>query len=105
MYCVYILSCDQNKRFYTGLTDDLCRRNAEHKMGIYDSFTKKYGIHKLVYYESIQGYNAAQHREKLIKRWKRTYKISAIEYMNPTWNDLLFTLMMSCTPDPALRRG
>jgi predicted GIY-YIG superfamily endonuclease len=28
-YFVYILTDDRNKRFYTGLTDELIRRNAE----------------------------------------------------------------------------
>ena len=27
-------------------------------------------------------------REKLIKKWKRVYKINLIESRNPEWNDL-----------------
>ena len=101
MYYVYILTDDRNKRFYTGMTDHLLRRNAEHKYGWYNGFTKKYGIHKLVYYEEYLALDAALHREQLIKRWKRAYKINAIEAMNPYWDDLFLQLI----PAPATCAG
>jgi putative endonuclease len=92
-YYVYILTDDRNKIFYTGLSDDVLRRNYEHKMGIYDGFTKRYSVHKLVYYEVHCFYDQAMHREKLIKRWKRNYKINVIEKMNPHWDDLYYQLL------------
>jgi len=105
-YFVYILSDDRNKIFYTGLSDDQYRRNYEHKMGIYDGFTKKYRVHKLVYFEKYTSFEEAAHREKLIKRWKRAYKINVIEKMNPNWDDLFYTFLESgAEPDPAIRRG
>ncbi len=67
-YFVYILTDERNKRFYTGITDELVRRNAEHKYGWYEGFTKRYGIHKLVYYEKHSDAALAVHREQLIKR-------------------------------------
>jgi putative endonuclease len=91
-YWVYILTNDQDKMFYTGLTDELLRRNFEHKMGIYDGFTKKYRVHKLVYFESLTDFEKAAHRERIIKKWKRAFKIDAIERMNPYWDDLYFKL-------------
>ncbi|MDE3015419.1 MAG: GIY-YIG nuclease family protein [Pseudomonadota bacterium] len=98
---MYILTDDRNKRFYTGLTDKLARRNAEHKYGLYEGFTRKYGIHKLVYYEIHKNYETAAHREQLIKRWKREYKINVIERMNPYWDDLFWQPV----PDPATSAG
>src|SRR5689334_24937699 len=92
LYWVYILTDDRNKIFYTGLTDDLLIRNYEHKMGIYDGFTKEYRVHKLVYFESFNNFSEASHREKIIKKWKRSFKIDAIERMNPYWDDLYFKL-------------
>jgi len=104
-YYVYILTDERNKIFYTGLTDDVLRRNHEHKIGIYDGFTKKYRVHKLVYYKVYNDFEDAAHNERLIKRWKRSYKINVIEEMNPYWNDLYFVLLNGMASDPAIRRG
>lgn len=93
MYFVYILTNEHNKMFYTGLTDKLLHRNAEHKYGWYEGFTKRYAIHKSIYYEVHADYASAARREKLIKRWKREYKINVIERMNPHWDDLFFQLL------------
>lgn len=103
MYYVYILTNDRNRMFYTGLTDDVVRRNAEHKWGLYEGFTKRYSVHKLVYYEQHANYEAAAKRETLIKRWKREYKINVIEKMNPDWDDLFYK--MTAEPDPATSAG
>lgn len=102
-YYVYILTNDQNKIFYTGMTDDILKRNAQHKWGWFDGFTKKYSVHKLVYYEMLDSYTAAAHREQLIKRWKRIYKIENIEKNNPMWEDLFHKI--SGEPDPAASAG
>src|SRR6185295_14828208 len=91
-YWVYILTDDRNKIFYTGLTDDRVRRTYEHKMGIHDGFTKTYRVHKLVYFERCKSFAEAEHREKIIKKWKCVFKINAIERMNPHWDDLYFVL-------------
>ena len=87
-YYVYILAKAKNSTFYTGVTNTLIKRVWEHKEGVADGFTKKYGIKTLVYYEYFDDIEAAICREKLIKKWKRDYKIDAIEKMNPDWNDL-----------------
>ena len=87
-YYVYILAKAKNSTFYTGVTNDLVRRVWEHKEEIADSFTKKYGIKTLVYYEYFDDIEQVIHREKIIKKWKRDYKIDAVEKMNPDWKDL-----------------
>lgn len=91
-YYVYILTKARNSTFYVGVTNDLIRRVWEHKEGVADGFTKKYGIKILVYYELHDNIEHAIRREKLIKRWKRSMKMQAIERMNPNWNDLYYEL-------------
>lgn len=87
-YYVYILTRARNSVFYVGVTNNLVRRVYEHKMGLIEGFTKKYNVKMLVYYEHFEDINGAIAREKVIKKWKRQYKINAIEGMNPQWKDL-----------------
>ncbi len=102
-YYVYIMAKARNSTFYTGVTNDLIRRVYEHKHGLADRFTKQYGIKMLVYYEQHTDVTTAISREKLIKKWKREYKLAVIEKMNPEWRDLYDEL--TGRPDPAMRRG
>lgn len=92
-YYVYILAKGKNSTFYTGVTNNLVRRVYEHKNEIIKGFTKKYGIKTLVYYEHYTDINAAIGREKLIKKWRRSIKMEAIEKMNPEWKDLYFEII------------
>jgi len=102
-YYVYILTNARNGTFYVGVTRDLIRRVFEHREGIIDGFTKTHHIHRLVYYEQHTDVEAAILREKLIKKWRRSIKMQAIERMNPQWNDL-YTLLTEERPDPVIRR-
>ncbi len=49
---VYILRCEDDS-FYTGSTDDLIRRIAQHQNGEGANYTKKRLPVKLVYYEEF----------------------------------------------------
>jgi len=60
----------------------------EHKNKLVDGFTKQYDLNKLVYFETFQYVNDAIKREKNMKKWKREWKINAIEKDNPNWVDL-----------------
>jgi putative endonuclease len=91
-YYVYILARERNSVFYVGVTNNLIRRVHEHKEGIFSGFTKKYNVKMLVYYEYCNDIREAIAREKAIKKWKRKYKIAAIESVNPDWRDLYFEL-------------
>ncbi len=82
-YYTYILASKRNGTFYTGITNDLSRRVFEHKEGFIKGFTKKYSVKILVYYEVHEDVREAISREKLIKKWRREIKISAIEKINP----------------------
>jgi putative endonuclease len=92
-YYVYILTRERNSVFYVGVTNDLIRRVYEHKNEMVVGFSKKYQTKMLVYYEQFDDIGVAISKEKIIKKWKRRYKISAIERMNPEWKDLYFELM------------
>lgn len=87
-YYVYILAKKKRSTLYTGVTNDLVRRTYEHKEGLVKGFTKKHGIKTLVYFEVYDDVSMAIHREKIIKKWKRTFKYDAIEKTNPQWRDL-----------------
>ncbi len=87
MYCVYILTSEQNTVMYIGVTNDLYRRLREHNAEEIPSFTKKYRVHKLVYFETYSEINDALHREKQLKRWTRVKKNLLVESKNPNWED------------------
>jgi putative endonuclease len=86
-YCVYIMANVHNTVLYTGVTNDLQRRDLEHKEGK-GGFTKKYNLTKLVYFEYGDDVNAAIMREKQIKAGSRQKKIDLITSMNENWKDL-----------------
>lgn len=87
-YYVYILASKKDGVLYTGVTDNLVRRIHEHKQELHQGFTKKYYVKKLVYFEETPDIKSAIKREKLLKRWKRDWKIELIEKSNPNWDDL-----------------
>ena len=87
-YYVYILASGRNGTLYVGVTNDLVRRTHEHKTGAADGFTKRFGVKRLVYSESFPDVRDALLREKVLKRWRREWKLNLIERDNPDWHDL-----------------
>jgi len=87
-YYVYIMASKKDGVLYTGVTNDIARRDYEHKEAKMEGFTKEYFARKLVYVERHQYIDKALAREKRIKRWKRDWKIRLIEKLNPDWKDL-----------------
>lgn len=73
---------------YIGMTNDLNRRFFEHKRELIKGFTQKYKCFKLVYYESSNDVKVILEREKQLKRWGRTKKLSLIKETNPLLEDL-----------------
>jgi putative endonuclease len=86
-YFVYILS-SRMRRLYVGVTNDLARRVAQHKRRDIDGFTKRYNIDRLVYYEETSDVRDARERERHIKGRVRARKVTLVQEMNPTWQDL-----------------
>ena len=87
-YWVYIITNPVNSVLYTGVTNNLSKRIADHRNKTGSSFTKKYNISKLVYYESFPRILDAIAAEKKIKAGSRTKKIKLVESINPQWEDL-----------------
>ena len=87
-YYVYIMTNCKNTVLYIGVTNNLERRVYEHKNKLIEGFSKRYNLNKLVYFECSQDIVIAIAREKQLKGWLRSKKISLIESVNPNWNDL-----------------
>ena len=87
-YFVYILASRKHDTLYVGVTNDLARRVFEHREGLIKGFTQKFGVKRLVYFEPHDDILEAIKREKLLKRWRRDWKIELIECANLDWRDL-----------------
>ena len=87
VYHVYILA-SATGILYTGVTNHLERRTAEHKQDLIPGFTRKYEVHRLVYHEAFGDVRNAIAREKQIKRWRREKKLALIRSLNPKFRDL-----------------
>ena len=74
---MYILLCS-NGQYYTGSTNDLERRLAQHQNGEGANFTKKHLPVKLVYYEEYERIDEAFYREKQVQGWSRKKKEALI---------------------------
>ena len=85
---VYILTNYEKTVLYVGVTSNLERRITEHKTHAIKGFTDKYNVTNLVYVEAYDTIEEAISREKQLKRWSRTKKVTLIESLNPTWNEL-----------------
>ena len=88
VYYIYIMASGVRGVLYVGMTSDLPGRIWEHRERVIEGFTKRYWVDRLVYWERHDDASAAAHRERLLKRWKRDWKIKLIEDFNPTWRDL-----------------
>ncbi len=74
---MYILLCNDGS-YYTGSTNDLERRMAEHFSGQGANHTKKHPPVKLLYYEVFQRIDDAFNREKQVQGWSRKKKEALI---------------------------
>lgn len=87
-YYVYILASRKHGTLYIGMTNDLLRRTHEHREGVVKGFTKRHDVKQLVYFEAFDDVGEALYREKVLKKWRRDWKIALIEGTNPNWHDL-----------------
>ncbi|MEE9541483.1 MAG: GIY-YIG nuclease family protein [Candidatus Bipolaricaulota bacterium] len=90
---VYILANKRNGTLYVGVTSDLIKRIWQHRNNVVQGFTKRYSIHQLVYYELHDTMESAITKEKMLKNWKRAWKLQLIESNNPDWQDLYGTII------------
>ncbi len=101
-YYVYILTSVNRKVMYVGVTNNLENRVAEHRSGKGGEFTRRYRVNTLVHAEEYQYVEDAISREKEIKAWRRSKKDALVEATNPSWADLLESMVVI---DPSLRSG
>jgi predicted GIY-YIG superfamily endonuclease len=73
---------------YVGVTSDLIRRVAEHRLAEPPSFTGRYDCRTLVWFERYDEMREAITREKQLKAGSRQRKIDLIEAKNLEWRDL-----------------
>ena len=73
-WTVYILQC-ANGTLYTGITNDLERRMAEHEAGRGAKYTKGRGPFQLVYQQLCEDRSLASKRENEIKALDRKAKL------------------------------
>ena len=90
---VYILANKRNGTLYVGVTSDIIKRIWQHRTNVVQGFTKRYVVHQLVYYELHDTMESAITREKMLKNWKRAWKLQLIERNNPNWQDLYTTII------------
>ena len=86
-FYIYIMA-SRARVLYVGVTNDLVRRVNEHKAGRIPGFTSTYRVTRLVHFEEFTDIRDAIAREKEIKGWKRSRKLTLIQTRNPTWEDL-----------------
>ena len=87
-YFVYILANGRHTTFYTGVTNDLARRMAEHRAATDATFVGTYNVRTLVYVEQHADVRDAIEREKRLKWWRREWKLALIQSQNPAMRDL-----------------
>jgi len=76
-FWVYMLRCSDGS-YYTGQTDDLDRRIAEHHSGAFGGYTADRRPVQLVWSESFQTRDGAKEIEHRIKPWSRAKKEALI---------------------------
>jgi len=93
-FFVYVLANRPKGVLYVGVTSDLSRRVWQHKAKAVPGFTNRYGIARLIYYEEYASILEARERERVQKRWRRAWKFTLIESVNPRWRDLAKEMVM-----------
>ncbi len=84
---VYILECSDGT-YYTGSTNNIDIRLAQHVSGEGANYTKKKLPVKLVYVEEFQRVDKAFYREKQLQGWSRKKKEALIKGLNDELIDL-----------------
>ena len=77
---------------YIGVTADLAARAWQHRNGEGSDFCRRYKLTRLVLAERHDAIDDAIRREKMLKVWKRAWKIELVEASNPLWLDLFETI-------------
>ena len=79
----YIMTNRARGVLYVGVTADIAARAWQHRNGEGSDFCRRYKLRRLVLAESHATIDEAILREKMLKAWKRAWKIELIEASNP----------------------
>ena len=90
--CIYIITNRHNTTLYIGVTSNLIQRIYQHKHKLIKCFSSTYNLDKLVYFEQFDDMENAILREKRVKKWNRDWKNRLINELNPSWEDLYFSI-------------
>lgn len=86
---MYIMTNRRRGVLYVGVTSKLAERVAQHKAGVGSDFCARYRLVRLVHAEAFGDIREAIAREKVLKRWRRDWKIALVEAGNPEWAEIL----------------
>jgi putative endonuclease len=86
---VYMMTDRPRGVLYVGVTADLARRVAQHRIGEGSRFVARWGLRRLVWVAWLPTIEEAIAYEKRVKRWRRGWKIALVEAGNPEWRDLM----------------
>lgn len=73
---------------YVGVTANRGMRVGQHRDGTGSAFCRRYRLTRLVLAEWHESMDDAIRREKMLKEWRRAWKIDLIKASNPQWRDL-----------------
>lgn len=90
---IYIMTNGISGTLYIGVTANLAARVTQHREGRGSDFCKRYDLKRLVYAEQHERIEDAIYREKMLKAWKRDWKLDLIGKSNPDWDDLYLTII------------
>jgi len=88
LIAVYMMANKRHGTIYIGVSSELITRVGQHREGCIPGFTRKFDLKRLVWFEPHERIVDAIRREKLLKKYKREWKINLIERDNPYWVDL-----------------
>jgi putative endonuclease len=106
LYFIYIITNPEKTVLYTGVTNNLEARLAEHyfNRGQPKTFAGRYYCYNLIYFEEFQYIHDAIAREKEIKGWSRKKKEALIKTKNRDWTILNKSYCRQWPPTEPLRR-
>jgi putative endonuclease len=84
---IYILGSTTGT-LYIGVTSAIYDRVLQHRNGIHSGFAHKYHCNRLLYVEPFPTIDEAIAREKQLKGWTRTKKLTLIRTANPEFKDI-----------------
>jgi len=90
---VYIMASGRNGTLYIGVTSDLVKRVWEHRNGVVGGFTRKYRCQAARLVCGLRRSPGGAPARTSNEKWKRIWKLSEIEQMNPNWDDLYLKLI------------